>query len=81
MMRPEATHSLTQTTFKNMQYADNFLAALQLLDEHNTNAFRYWETILFDEDGEWIEKEMTEANLFSMRMDLACAMGVILGEV
>jgi hypothetical protein len=81
MMRTEATRFLTQTTYKNMQSADNFLAAFQLLDEHNTMAFNYWETILFDEDGEWIEKEMTEANLFSMRMDACCAAGVVLCEV
>jgi hypothetical protein len=79
--RSEAAQFLTQTTHKTMSFADNFLAAFQLLDEHNTMAFNYWETILFDEDGEWIEKEMTEANLFSMRMDACCAAGVVLCEV
>ncbi len=80
-MRPEATQFLTQTTYKNMQSANNFLAAFRLLDEHNAMAFDYWETILFTEDGEWIEREMTEANLFSMRMDACCAAGVVLCEV
>lgn len=81
MMRPEATQFLTQTTYKNMQSANNFLAAFRLLDEHNAMAFDYWQTILFTEDGEWIEKEMTESNLFSMRMDAILASGKMLCEV
>jgi len=80
-LTPEATQFLTQTTYTNMQSANNFLAAFRLLDEHNTMAFGYWETVLFDEDGEWIEKEMTESNLFSMRMDACCAAGKLLCEV
>ena len=64
-----------------MQSADNFLAAFRLLDEHNAMAFDYWETILLTEDGEWIESEMTESNLFSMRMDAILASGKMLCEV
>jgi hypothetical protein len=60
---------------------DNFLAAFRLLDEHNVMAFNYWETVLFDEEGEWIESEVTESNLFSMRMDACCAAGKVLCEV
>lgn len=60
---------------------DNFLAAFQLLDEWNTMAFNYWQCILFDEEGEWIESELTENNLFSMRMDACCAAGKLLCEV
>ena len=77
------SQNISNIFHKTMNYADNFLflAAFRLLDEHNTNAFRYWGTILFDEDGEWIEKEMTEANLFSIRMDACCAAGVVLSEV
>ena len=60
---------------------DNFLAAFRLLDEHSAMAFNYWETVLFDEDGEWIESEVTESNLFSMRMDACCAAGKVLCEV
>lgn len=59
----------------------SFLAAFQLLDEHNAMAFNYWETILFNEEGEWIEAELTEQNLFSMRMDACCAAGKVLCEV
>jgi len=59
----------------------SFLAAFQLLDEHNVMAFNYWETVLFDEEGEWIESEVTERNLFSMRMDVCCAAGKLLCEV
>ena len=81
MLMPKATQFSTQTTHKTMQSADNFLAAFRLLDEHNAMAFDYWETTLFTEDGEWIESEMTESNLFSMRMDACCAAGVVLCEV
>jgi hypothetical protein len=81
MLMPEATQFSIQTTHKNMQLANNFLAAFRLLDEHNAMAFDYWETVLFTEDGEWIESEMTESNLFSMRMDACCAAGVVLCEV
>lgn len=59
----------------------NFLAAFQLLDEHNVTAFKYWENVIFDEDGEWIESELTEGNLFSMRMDACAAAGKLLCEV
>lgn len=59
----------------------SFLAAFQLLDEHNVMAFNYWETILFTEEGEWIDAELTESNLFSMRMDACCAAGKVLCEV
>lgn len=58
-----------------------FLAAFQLLDEHNVMAFNYWESQLFTEEGDWIEAELTERNLFSMRMDACCAAGVLLCEV
>ena len=58
-----------------------FLAAFQLLDEHNVNAYNYWTTILFDEEGEWIEDQLTEVNLFSMQMDCCCAAGCVLAEV
>ena len=59
----------------------SFLAAFQLLDEHNVMAFNYWQSFLFDEEGEWIEAELTERNLFSMRMDAAVAAGKLLCEV
>jgi hypothetical protein len=58
-----------------------FLAAFQLLDEHNTMAFNYWETVLFTEEGDWIEDQLTEVNLFSMQMDACCAAGCVLAEV
>ena len=58
-----------------------FLAAFQLLDEHNVMAFNYWETVLFTEEGEWIEDQLTEVNLFSMQMDACCAAGCVLAEV
>jgi hypothetical protein len=59
----------------------SFLAAFRLLDEHNAMAFDYWQNELFTEEGEWIESELTEGNLFSMRMDACCAAGVVLCEV
>jgi hypothetical protein len=56
-----------------MSFADNFrfLAAFQLLDEHNTMAFRYWETILFDEDGEWISERRQDSEI----------LGEVIGEM
>jgi hypothetical protein len=68
--------------YKSMEKTkQSFLAAFRLLDEHNTMAFDYWETVLFTEEGEWIESELTECNLFSMRMDACCAAGKVLCEV
>lgn len=60
---------------------DRFLAAFQLLDEHNVMAFNYWESLIFDEEGEWNEDQLTEVNLFSMQMDACCAAGCVLAEV
>lgn len=58
-----------------------FLNAFQLLDEHNVMAYNYWTTVIFDEEGEWIEEQLTDTNLFSMQMDAACAAGCVLAEV
>ena len=80
-MRSNFRKNISNIFRKVMQSANNFLAAFRLLDDHNAMAFDYWETILFTEDGEWIESEMTESNLFSMRMDACCAAGVVLCEV
>ena len=74
--RPKVCNTNNMKTNK-----DRFLAAFQLLDEHNTMAFNYWETVLFTEEGEWIDSELTEVNLFSMKMDACCAAGCVLAEV